>query len=133
MANIWEKAISILAGNSNLGRSYLITTVAETFFSVEIMTNSLSTCTSKKQGLRVLIKMLCVQFKGLWFLRQWSYFILLNTNGKLSSFPIKRIKSGKVAGSGITLFSSLFITYVRKNQKNQVTMKKLNCWCGHVA
>ena len=27
MANIWEKAISILAGNSNSGRSYLITTV----------------------------------------------------------------------------------------------------------
>ena len=27
MANIWEKAISILAGNLNLGRSYLITTV----------------------------------------------------------------------------------------------------------
>ena len=24
MANIWEKAISILAGNLNLGRSYLI-------------------------------------------------------------------------------------------------------------
>ena len=29
MANIWEKAISILAGNLNLGRSYLITTVSE--------------------------------------------------------------------------------------------------------
>ena len=28
MANIWEKAISILAGNLNLGRSYLITTVS---------------------------------------------------------------------------------------------------------
>ena len=28
MANIWEKAISILAGNLNLDRSYLITTVA---------------------------------------------------------------------------------------------------------
>ena len=27
MANIWEKAISILAGNLNLDRSYLITTV----------------------------------------------------------------------------------------------------------
>jgi hypothetical protein len=27
MANIREKAISILAGNLNLGRSYLITTV----------------------------------------------------------------------------------------------------------
>ena len=27
MANIWEKAISILAVNLNLGRSYLITTV----------------------------------------------------------------------------------------------------------
>ena len=27
MANIWEKVISILAGNLNLGRSYLITTV----------------------------------------------------------------------------------------------------------
>ena len=27
MANIWEKAISILAGNLNLGCSYLITTV----------------------------------------------------------------------------------------------------------
>ena len=27
MANIWEKAISTLAGNSNLGHSYLITTV----------------------------------------------------------------------------------------------------------
>ena len=27
MANIWERAISILAGNLNLGRSYLITTV----------------------------------------------------------------------------------------------------------
>ena len=33
MANIWEKAISILAGNLNLGRSYLITTVQNmTFF-----------------------------------------------------------------------------------------------------
>ena len=31
MANIWEKAISILAGNLNLGRSYLITTVNPTF------------------------------------------------------------------------------------------------------
>ena len=28
MANIWEKAISILAGNLNLGCSYLITTVS---------------------------------------------------------------------------------------------------------
>ena len=28
MANIWEKAISILAGNLNSGLSYLITTVA---------------------------------------------------------------------------------------------------------
>ena len=27
MANIWEKAISILAGNLNLGLSYLITAV----------------------------------------------------------------------------------------------------------
>ena len=27
MANLWEKIISILAGNLNLGRSYLITTV----------------------------------------------------------------------------------------------------------
>ena len=27
MANIWENAISILAGNLNLGHSYLITTV----------------------------------------------------------------------------------------------------------
>ena len=27
MANIWEKAISILAGNLNSGCSYLITTV----------------------------------------------------------------------------------------------------------
>ena len=27
MANIWEKAYSILAGNLNLGLSYLITTV----------------------------------------------------------------------------------------------------------
>ena len=27
MANIWDEAISILAGNLNLGRSYLITTV----------------------------------------------------------------------------------------------------------
>ena len=27
MASIWEKAISILAGNLNSGRSYLITTV----------------------------------------------------------------------------------------------------------
>jgi hypothetical protein len=27
MANIWEKAISILAGNLNTGFSYLITTV----------------------------------------------------------------------------------------------------------
>ena len=27
MANIWEKAISILAGNLNSGLSYLITTV----------------------------------------------------------------------------------------------------------
>ena len=27
MANIWEKAISILAGNLNLGLSYLIITV----------------------------------------------------------------------------------------------------------
>ena len=27
MTNIWEKAISILAGNLNLGRIYLITTV----------------------------------------------------------------------------------------------------------
>ena len=29
MANIWEEAISILAGNLNLGRSYLITTVLQ--------------------------------------------------------------------------------------------------------
>ena len=29
MANIWEKTISILAGNLNLGRSYLITTVTK--------------------------------------------------------------------------------------------------------
>ena len=27
MANIWENAISILAGNLNMGHSYLITTV----------------------------------------------------------------------------------------------------------
>ena len=32
MANIWEKAISILAGNLNLGRSYLITTVRMLIF-----------------------------------------------------------------------------------------------------
>ena len=32
MANIWEKAITILSGNLNSGFSYLITTV--TFFSV---------------------------------------------------------------------------------------------------
>jgi hypothetical protein len=31
MANIWEKAISILAGNLNSGRSYLITPVRGTF------------------------------------------------------------------------------------------------------
>ena len=31
MANIWEKAISILAGNLNLGRSYLITTVVKIY------------------------------------------------------------------------------------------------------
>ena len=31
MANIWEKAISILAGNLNSGRSYLITTVVKTY------------------------------------------------------------------------------------------------------
>ena len=29
MANIWEKAISILSGNLNLGNSYLITTVPD--------------------------------------------------------------------------------------------------------
>ena len=34
MDNIWEKAISILAGNLNFGRSYLITTVKPTFFYV---------------------------------------------------------------------------------------------------
>ena len=33
MANIWEKAISILAGNLNLGHRYLITTVM--FFSLK--------------------------------------------------------------------------------------------------
>ena len=32
MANIWEKAISILAGNLNLGHSYLITTVCSCHF-----------------------------------------------------------------------------------------------------
>ena len=32
MANIWEKAISILAGNLNSGLSYLITTVTYIFF-----------------------------------------------------------------------------------------------------
>ena len=30
MTSIWEKAISILAGNLNSGRSYLITAVIET-------------------------------------------------------------------------------------------------------
>ena len=34
MANIWEKAILILAGNMNLGLSYSITTVRE-FFGTE--------------------------------------------------------------------------------------------------
>ena len=31
MANIWEKAISILPGNLNSGRSYLITAVKKSF------------------------------------------------------------------------------------------------------
>ena len=35
MANIWEKAISILAGNLNLGHSDLITTVQQTVFCSE--------------------------------------------------------------------------------------------------
>ena len=33
MANIWEEAISILAENLNLGRSYLITTVMQSSYS----------------------------------------------------------------------------------------------------
>ena len=32
MANVWEKAISILAENLNLGLSYLITIVKTLFF-----------------------------------------------------------------------------------------------------
>ena len=32
MVNIWEKAISILVGNLNSGRSYLITTVMDQFW-----------------------------------------------------------------------------------------------------
>ena len=36
MARIWEKAISILAGNLNLGRSYLITAVPETLYTEEL-------------------------------------------------------------------------------------------------
>ena len=46
MANIWEKSISILAGNLNSGLSYLITTV------IAYLMNAISCC------VKILVKKL---------------------------------------------------------------------------
>ena len=44
MARIWEKAISILAGNLNSGRSYLITAVSDKKFEIctDLKTNNIA-------------------------------------------------------------------------------------------
>ena len=93
MSSIWEKAISILVGNLNSGRSYLIAAVFEVVKSVISLTYLYHILLVCKKALKSALFMFCpMQKKKIWGKMTCTYRISFYSNPILWTVPFKKRK-----------------------------------------